>query len=124
MAAYDRDEEEPLDPAAERLRRKMVRLLIVSGGIMLLGLIAVFAALVYKLGMLGPGDAATTASRDPFWAAVVQAPIALPPGARLLSADLDGNRALLTVEADGASTLILLDLATGKTLGRYALTPE
>jgi hypothetical protein len=124
MAAYDRDEEEPLDPAAERLRRKMVRLLIVSGGIMMLGLIAVFAAIVYKLGMLGPGDAATTAFRDPFGAAVVQAPIALPPGARLLSADLDGNRALLTVEADGASTLILLDLATGKTLGRYALMPE
>jgi hypothetical protein len=123
MAAYDRDEEEPLDPAAERLRRKMVRLLIVSGGIMMLGLIAVFAALVYKLGMLGPGDAATTAFRDPF-GAVVEAPITLPPGARLLSADLDGNRALLTVEADGASTLILLDLATGKTLGRYALTPE
>ena len=124
MAAYDRDEEEPLDPAAERLRRKMVRLLIVSGGIMMLGLIAVFAALVYKLGMLGPGDTAATASGDPFGAAVVEAPISLPPGARLLSADLDGNRALLTVEANGASTLILLDLSTGKTLGRYALTPE
>jgi hypothetical protein len=102
----------------------MVRLLIVSGGIMILGLIAVFAALVYKLGMLGPGDAAATASGDPFRAAVVQAPIALPPGARVVSADLDGSRALLTVEVDGASALVLIDLATGKTLGRYTLTPE
>ena len=42
MAAYDTEEEEPpLDPAAERLRRKLVRLVMVSGGIMMLGLIAV-----------------------------------------------------------------------------------
>ena len=124
MAAYDRDEEEPLDPAAERLRRKMVRLLIVSGGIMILGLIAVFAALVYKLGMLGTSGTAATAFGVPSGAAVVEAPINLPPGARLVSADLDGSRALLTVEVDGASALVLIDLATGKTLGRYTLTPE
>jgi hypothetical protein len=124
MAAYDRDEEEPLDPAAERLRRKMVRLLIVSGGIMILGLIAVFAAVVYKLGMLGPSDTAATASKGLSGASVVEAPITLPPGARVVSAELDGSRALLTVEVDGASALVLIDLATGKTLGRYTLTPE
>ena len=123
MAAYDHEEEQPLDPAAERLRRKMARLVVVSGGIMMLGLIAVFAAIVYKLGMVG--DAAPPgAAGERFPASIVEAPIVLPRGARLSAADLDGNRALLTVETNGASTLLLVDLATGNVLGRYALTPE
>ena len=43
------DEEEPLDPAVEAVRVKMVRLLAVSGGIMMLGLMAVLLAIVYKV---------------------------------------------------------------------------
>ncbi len=104
----------------------MARLLIVSGGIMMLGLIAVFAAIVYKLGMLGPDDTTGPgAAGAPFAAGAVEAPIALPAGARLVSADLDGNRALLTIDGPaGAASLVLVDLATGRVLGRYALTPE
>ena len=95
----------------------MARLVVVSGGIMMLGLIAVFAAIVYKLGQpAGAGDA--------FAARTVEAPIALPRGARVVAADLDGNRALLTVEAETGPMLLLVDLATGNMLGRYALTPE
>jgi hypothetical protein len=121
MAATDPDDEDPLDPAAERLRRKMARLVVVSGGIMMLGLIAVFAAIVYKLGMLG--DAAAP-SGERLAAGIVEAGIEVPAGARLVGADLDGDRALLSVETEGASTLVLVDLATGNVLGRYALTPE
>jgi len=101
----------------------MARLVVVSGGIMMLGLIAVFAAIVYKLGMLGDAVAPSGAG-ERFAAGIVEAPIILPAGARLVGADLDGDRALLTVETDGASTLLLVDLATGNVLGRYALTPE
>ena len=57
MTSYD-DTEAPLDPAAARLRRKLVRLLFVSGGIMMLGLIAVFGAIVYKLNQGGRGGQA------------------------------------------------------------------
>ena len=101
----------------------MARLVVVSGGIMMLGLIAVFAAIVYKLGMLGDAVAPSGAV-ERFAAGIVEAPIILPAGARLVGADLDSDRALLTVETDGASTLLLVDLATGNVLGRYALTPE
>ena len=95
----------------------MARLVVVSGGIMMLGLIAVFAAIVYKLGQpAGAGDA--------FAARTVEAPIALPRGARVVAADLDGNRALLTLETEAGSTLLLIDLATGNVLGRYVLAPK
>ena len=101
----------------------MARLLLVSGGIMALGLIAVFAAIVYKLGLLGEGVERPVAS---FSSAVpVEARIALPAGATIIAADLDGDRALLTVEESGGGrSLVLVDLTSGAILGRYALIAE
>ena len=45
----DQEEEKPLDPEMEKVRRKMVRLLVVSIGIMILGVMAVLAGVVYKV---------------------------------------------------------------------------
>ena len=42
------DAEKPLDPAMERVRRRLARLMVVSIGVMLVGLMAVLAAVVYK----------------------------------------------------------------------------
>lgn len=113
----DAEIEPGLDPAAERLRRKLGRLLLVSGGFMTLGFIAVFAAIVYKVGHLGE-RAAGLAPAGP----MVEASIAIPAGARLATADLDGGHALLRLEgADGAPVLLLVDLASGRVLGRYRL---
>jgi hypothetical protein len=118
MAAYDRDDEPPLDPAQERLRQKLVRLLFVSGAIMAAGLIAVFSAIVYKLNGAGETDAA---AGDRLSAKTIEATLALPEGARILSADLDGDRALVLVEeGDGARSLLLVDLASGRVRGRFA----
>ena len=50
MANPDPEEqEEPLDPAMERIRRKMVLLQLVSGGILFVCFMAVLAAVVYKV---------------------------------------------------------------------------
>src|SRR6478735_1566643 len=65
MTAYETEEDAPLDPAAERLRRKLVRLLLVSGGIMMLGFIAVFAAIVYKVGKAEEGGARALSAGTP-----------------------------------------------------------
>lgn len=122
MANYDSDEKEaPLDPAAERLRRKLARLLMVSGGFMMLGFIAVFAALVYRLG--GSGEAG-----QPDTQAVVAPPLevqlAIPQGARLVGTDLDGTRALLNLETPAGPMLMLVEMPSGQILGRYALQPQ
>ena len=45
----DDQEDKPLDPVMENVRRKMMRLQLVSGGIMLLMFMAVLAAIVYKI---------------------------------------------------------------------------
>lgn len=97
-----------------------MRLLFVSGGIMMLGLIAVFASIVYKLNERSTADTAGFSAAAP-----AEGRIALPAGSRIVSTSLDGGRALITLEAaDGATSLILLDLATGDILGRYAVGPE
>jgi hypothetical protein len=123
MTSYDDSDSEneaPLNPAQKRLRRKLVRLLLVSGGIMVLGLIAVFASIVYKLGERGEGSAARLSASAP-----VGARISLPAGHRIEATALDGDRALLTlVGPDGATSLLLVDLSDGSTLGRYAVAPE
>jgi hypothetical protein len=121
MTTYDETEEAPLDPAAARLRRKLVRLLFVSGGIMMLGFIAVFAAIVYKLN-----ERAQNASTAAFSAASpVEGQIAIPAGYRIVASALDGERALLTLAApDGSSSLLLIELSTGATLGRYTVEPQ
>ena len=97
-----------------------MRLLFVSGGIMMLGFIAVFAAIVYKLN-----ERATNASAAAFSAASpVEGQIAIPAGYRIVASALDGERALLTLAApDGSTSLLLIDLTSGSTLGRYATKP-
>ena len=85
---------------------------------MTLGFIAVFAAIVYKVSNLGERSASAPAAGSP----AVEAAIPMPAGARLADADLDGGRALLRLEGPGeAATLILVDLPSGRVLGRYSL---
>lgn len=105
------NEEEPLDPKVEAIRVKMVRLLMVSGGIMMLGLMAVLAAIVYRINASG-GEAASNLVRE--------ATITLAAGSRILDTALDGNRVMLTVEADGKTQVLVFD-GNGKVRARYAV---
>ena len=59
----DEQEDKPLDPAMEKVRRKMIRLQIVSGSVMFISLMAVFGAVVYKA--MGPSKAVQTQTEAP-----------------------------------------------------------
>ena len=119
MSAYDLEEDPPLEPAQERLRRKLARLVFISGATMTLGLIAVIAAIVYKLNEGPTGEALSSGLRGAF---STEAEIAIPAGHRLVSTALDGDRALLTLSAaDGSTLLLLVDLTSGDVLSRYHL---
>ena len=101
------DAEAPLDPAVERLRRRMLRLLVVSIGTMLVAVMAVLGTVVYKAGSRAP--------------ALPAGPLALrlPPNGGILDMALDGERALLRVaRIGGGETLLMVDLP------RAAVTAE
>lgn len=108
--------EKPLDPAAERVRRKMVRLLLVGVGTMLVGVMAVLFAVVYKISQ--PGDSEGMRARSALADGTV---IALPAGGRVERIALDGGRALLLVESGGRQSLLVVDLASGGIAARYPI---
>jgi len=94
-------EEEPLDPKVEAIRKKMVRLLAVSGGIMMLGLMAVVLAIVYKINQ---------SNQKSVDALVIEGEIALPAGSVITDTAIGSRSIMLTTKsADGKQTLRLYD---------------
>ena len=110
--------EKPLDPAAERLRRKLTWLLAGSFGVMMLGLIAVFGAIVYRLGD-EPSPPATDEAGP-----IIPSVVPLPAGARVLFTGLEGDRLLVRIAlANGATRLLVLDARTGAVRSQIDLRP-
>jgi hypothetical protein len=113
----------PLDPAAERVRRKLARLLMGSLGIMVFGLVAVFAAILYRLNEAGDrGDPAASPARP--GGAPVTAEVPLPAGGAIVSASLEGDAILVHVALPGGGArLLVVDAASGALLTRLDLRP-
>ncbi|WP_173933604.1 fimbrial protein [Chelativorans sp. Marseille-P2723] len=118
----DYDDEPPLDPAAERVRRRLMRFMIVNLGILFAALMAVVLALVYRsispeeatppdmVGQLAPS--AETFSET----------IELPAGARILSHSAVGNRLSLHLRLqDGTEAIHFYDINGARPLGSFKI---
>ncbi|MEK1890740.1 MAG: fimbrial protein [Phyllobacterium sp.] len=130
MAQINQDldtEEQPLDPALERVRRKMIRLLAVSIGIMVVGLMAVLAAIVYKINQPVPKAVAPARQEipgQPLDKAMAGESITLDSGTRILSHNLSNNMlSLETRLADGTRQILVYDVATKRVVARIGEAP-
>lgn len=123
-AIDDDKDEKPLDPAVERVRRKLVRFVGINLGLLFLALMAVALAIVYKSRT--PEAANREISEIPATAgAPIEADIVLPAGARILSQSLSGNRITLHAElAAGDQTIFLYDMAERRVIGRFAVKAQ
>ncbi|MDQ0511717.1 DUF6476 family protein [Ancylobacter amanitiformis] len=101
-----------LSPAQERVLRKVRRFAAFSGLIMLLGFIAVFGAIAYKL--MGARKSA----------ADISGTIQLPKGASVRSALVAGDLIAVTVERGGVVETRLFDLATRAPRGVLTFASE
>jgi len=109
----DDAEEQPLDPAVERVHQKLRGLLRVSTLVMVAGLLAVFAAIFYRVYSAGGGSAGR-----PLGDVMVPA----PTGASIASASTAGDRLTLVVdEPGGGRQAVVVDLATGTVIARVRL---
>lgn len=119
----DDAEEKPLDPAVERVRRRLVRFVAINLGLLFLALMAVVVAIVYRAGRSEPApEAAMTSPLAPPTGEMLTGEIPLPGGSRLLGKNLEETRLLLDVElAGGGRALFLYDLAERRMIGRYDL---
>jgi hypothetical protein len=117
----DDQEEKPLDPALENVRRKMMRLQIVSVVIMVVSLMAVFGAVVYKTMRPEPRAPGASASNVPSDAPIA-ATAALPPGFSVQSVALSGNQVLFYgANAAGQRQAIVFDYGIGRIVATISL---
>ncbi|MGE7367806.1 hypothetical protein ACQKKX_01890 [Neorhizobium sp. NPDC001467] len=115
----DQSPEEPLDPAMENIRRKMIKLQLVSGGILLVCFMAVLAAIVYKITR--PAPQATSAQPVAGSLAVpadqpVTAVANLPAGFVVQSVSHSGNQILFYGQLDGVSKALIFDVSVGRVI--------
>ncbi len=125
-------QEPQIDPVMERVLRKMVRLLLVSIGVMIIGLMAVLAAVVYKINASPDADQLETAASAAELAKteakpedllpLVESQLELTPGTRLLSQSLSGNLVSLeTLLPDGGTEIMIYDYRQSRFVGRMRL---
>lgn len=112
---HDEQDEKPLDPVLERVRRKMIRLQLVSAGVMVVALMAVLIAIVYK------GHRANEAARGPAitedvpneGSTLVKA--VLPEGFKVNATQLSGDRILFDgIDKDGKRKMLVFNLRRGR----------
>jgi hypothetical protein len=121
-AVIDEEAEKPLDPAMEKVRRKMVRLLMISLGIMMIGLMAVLYAIVHKMSG-GGAEPAPIQAAIPAGSDEITSTITLPKGAQINSESLSGTRILFDLTLpDGTRELAIFDTGENRFVARYALT--
>ena len=117
----DEERDKPLDPAVERVRRKLVRFVAINLGLLFLALMAVVAAIVYRANRLEtPPAAAAPELPLPAEGVVAHGEIALPEGARIIGHALSGGRLSLHAElAGGGRAIFVYDMAEGRMIGRF-----
>ena len=125
-AADDDLDEKPLDPAVEKVRRKLVRFVALNLGLLFVALMAVVGAIVYKTRTTAPPPIATLPMSEipvPADGAAVEGAIPLPTGAEIVSQSLSGNRLSLDVRLSGGGrAFFLYDLAAQRMIGHYTVT--
>lgn len=122
-AALDDEPEKPLDPAMEKVRRKMIRLLAISIGVMMAGLMAVLFAIVYKMNTRADAPATENVTAASAGDGMMTGEIALPEGAQINSQSLSGNRILFDLSLpDGTREVAVYDMAAARFVARFALT--
>ncbi len=130
------DEDAPLDPAVEKVRRKVMRLMGISIAIMMVGLMAVIGAIFYKISGAGDKKITTEAEAN---SKIVMLPsgeiknveaiganivgdVNLPKGSSLVKADYADGRILLMIKSgEGDLSLWVYDLAANRVFAKIAI---
>ena len=113
---YDDTEEQPLDPVMERVRKKMIRLMIISTGIMMIGLLAVLFAIIYKFSnpSIDGGSDTARVPVDP-----VEINLGLAENARINEVSVQSGRVIFDVEEpDNKRRVIIVDTTSGQIISR------
>jgi hypothetical protein len=116
-------EEKPLDPAVDRVQKRLRRLMLVAGLTLGLGFLAVFAGIMYRVFTTDSG-APPALPKGAATPTISLSELGLSPDARVISTSLDGDRLALTFAEGGGTTVIVFDLATMAVVARLSVPAE
>ena len=97
-------------PASPASHRGLLALVIVLGVLIMIGLVALIVS-----AMLGAGRRGDAGAGTPYLTSVPA------PGARIESAEIQGNRILMRLSGGEGDELVILDATSGRLLGRVTL---
>jgi len=123
-ATHEIDDEKPLDPAAERVRRKLLRFMIVNLAILFAAVMAVVLAFVYK-SVRSESSPVAEPSAGVAPGEVLSGEISLPAGSQIISHSASGNRLILHLRLEsGGDAILLYDISQGRPIGQFRLIEE
>jgi hypothetical protein len=112
-------DEKPLDPAAERVRQRLVRFLAINLGILFLAVMIVLGAVVYRAFLTKPAPDVAVAT--PGGQTQTAGELSVPSGAEIVSQSISGNRLSLHVRQNGSDAILIFDLGSGEQVGRFEI---
>ena len=118
---FDDDDEKPLDPAVERVRRRVMRFIAINLGILFVALMAVAIAIVYRVGSRSEDAPPVAGAQSPAGSIASDGIIALPAGARIVSQSFSGERLAIQIEVGGERSFVIYDLGTGAVVSRVGI---
>lgn len=122
---FEDDDDKPLDPVMEKVRRKMVRLQLVSAATIVVSLMAVLGAVVYKASRTGTDSAPVAADLALPANASLNLVAKLPAGTIVTGTSLSGNRILFDArDAGGKPVLHVFDMALGRLIATVAVDTQ
>lgn len=111
----DEQDDKPLDPVLEKVRRKMIRLQVISAGIMVVALGAVLIAIVYKANKVPQASQTQQAGLEVPNVGATTVNAALPDGFTVTSQQLANGQILFDGKmADGTRKTLVFDLRVGR----------
>jgi hypothetical protein len=118
----EEDKEKPLDPEVEKVRGKLIRFMAINIGLLLLALMVVIVAIVYKSRTAPPARLPLATDIQAPAGEPVSGDIVLPVGARVVSQSLSGNSISIDAElADGSRAIFVYDIGERRMIGRFAI---
>jgi hypothetical protein len=120
-AALNGEEEKPIDPAFLSVQRKLRRLMLIGGGTLGIGILAVFGAILYRIATIDATPPPAPAN-GVLPTLSLQA-LGLPADARLISTALDGNRLAMTYQTSEGTETVVVDTRSGTVLLRLKAGP-
>ena len=111
----DNNDDKPLDPVLEKVRRKMIRLQLISAGVMVVALMAVLVAIVYKANRLPATPPAQQMQAQVPSEGVVTAKTSLPDGFVVNTMQIANGQILFDGNlADGTRKALVFDTRVGR----------